>query len=159
MIGNINAQIRFNEGSGNNQALGGLVFVAGEDIVVNYIACYILQTGSGTGNFQMAVLQPVSNTQAQVVAITDIVTTITPGLFELPLTAAIKLGQKGIYYFAVYNQVNGSIIGGSNAGIQTTIEAPPINFRVQNISGFTLGTLLNTSDVNLALTPWVVVHE
>lgn len=139
--------------------MGGLVFVAGEDIVVNYIACYVLQAGSGVGNFQMAVLRPIDNTQATVVAVTDMVTAITPGLFELPLTAAVTLGQKGIYFFAVYNQVNGSLLGGTAAGIQTTMEASPVNFRVQNISGFALGDVLSTSDVSLALTPWLVIYE
>jgi hypothetical protein len=41
------------------------------------------------------------------------------------------------------------------AGPTTVVNASPINFRVQNLAGFTIGQIVNTSDVSLSLTPWL----
>jgi hypothetical protein len=112
-----------------------------------------MQTGGAIGNFQMAILQPSSTTQAQVIGITTIASTITGGIFVLPLTSSVTLLANTVYYLAVYNQVNGSTIGGVTAGTSTG-SAPPINFRAQNLSGFTIGQNVNTSDTSLSLTPW-----
>lgn len=35
------------------------------------------------------------------------------------------------------------------------VVAHPIHFRVQNNTGFTVGDIVNTSDVSLLLSPWV----
>jgi hypothetical protein len=145
--------ISFNQGGGNNQAVGALVFGCGTDRTVSQMAAYITQRGGGSGSFQMAILQPASTFQATVVAVTQRVTSITAGILVLPLTAATVLRANSIYYLAVYNQVNGSNIGGITAGINTA-DAPPINFRSQNLSGFTVGQSISTSD-SLRLTPWL----
>ena len=63
------------------------------------------------------------------------------------------------YYLAIYNQINASQIGGISAGLSTIDNAPPINFRAQNLSGFTIGQTINTSDVSLLLTPWLAALE
>ncbi|WP_034856339.1 hypothetical protein [Clostridium intestinale] len=39
------------------------------------------------------------------------------------------------------NQANGSRIGGTVTCLATTEDAPPINFRVKNLSGFTIGDI------------------
>ncbi|WP_419821378.1 hypothetical protein [Anoxybacterium hadale] len=152
-IGSINAVISFNQGGGNNQAVGALVFECGVDRTVSQMAAYVTQRGGGSGSFQMAILRPTSTFQATVIAATQTVTSINAGLVVLPLTAATVLSANSIYYLAVYNQVNGSNIGGITAGINTA-DAPPINFRSQNLSGFTIGQSLSTSDT-LRLTPWL----
>ncbi|MFA9380979.1 MAG: hypothetical protein ACERKO_07960, partial [Acetanaerobacterium sp.] len=156
-VGTIDSRIAFNEGSGNDQAMAALIFGGDIDVETSNIAVYILQVGAGTGDFQMAVLEPLSTSQAQVVGITNTVTTITGGLFVLPLTTTVTLLANTDYYLAVYNQVNASDIGGVLAGIATVEDAPPINFRVQNVAGFTIGQIVNTSDVSLTLTPWLAV--
>ncbi|MEY8354496.1 hypothetical protein AALB39_14225 [Lachnospiraceae bacterium 54-53] len=156
-LGNIEIVITPNEGGGNNQAIGAIAF--GGDLntrQLDTMAAYVEQAGSGTGEFQMAILQSESNTTARVVAVTDIVTTITGGLFVLPLTSAINIQGGTIYYFAVYNQVNASQLGAKIAGLNTVGDAPPINFRVQNLTdGFAIGDIINTSDVSLQITPWL----
>jgi hypothetical protein len=55
----------------------------------------------------MAVILPTTNAVGTVVAITDLVTTITGGIFQLPLHTPILLENGTVYYFAIYNQVNG----------------------------------------------------
>jgi len=90
-LGSINTVININEGGGNNQAFGGIVFPGDLNKVVSVLAAYIIQVGAGTGPFQMAILQPIGTSSAQVVSITDTVTTITGGLFVLPLTTPVTL--------------------------------------------------------------------
>lgn len=107
------------------------------------------------GAFQIAVLQPLTTSTAQVIGVTALVSSIPDGLFTLPLTAPVALGANTTYYFAVYNTVNGSEIGGRSTGLGTTIDAPPINFRAQNLTGFTIGDIINTSDDSLFLSPWI----
>ena len=154
-IGNINTELAFNQGGGNNQAVGALVFDGPISSTVSNMAAYITQDGAAAGSFQMAILQPISISQANVVAVTAIVNSISPGLFVLPMVASQVLTHNTTYYLAVYNQVNGSKLGAISAGLGTTEDAPPINFRVQNIAGFSLGDTINTSDVSLRLTPWL----
>ena len=115
-----------------------------------------MQTGAGTGSFQMAILLPTSTTSAQVIGITNTATSITLGLNILPLTAPVTILANTIYYLAVYNQVNASLIGGVVAGTGT---GQPINFRSQNLSGFTIGQIVNISDTSLRLTPWLAALQ
>jgi hypothetical protein len=154
-LGDINTLIAFNQGGGNNQAIGALAFDQSVNQTVTNMAAYIIQTGAGTGSFQMAILQVLNSTQSQVVGITNTASAISAGLFILPLTAPVTLLAHTTYHFAVYNQVNASNIGGIVAGIASVLNAPPINFRIQNLSGFTVGQIINTSDVSLRLTPWL----
>jgi hypothetical protein len=107
-LGNIDALIAFNQGGGNNQALGALVFAGSSTFTVSTMAAYVIQLGAGAGTFQMAILRPISISQAQVVGITTTAAAITAGLFILPLTAPTTLLANTVYYLAVYNQVNGS---------------------------------------------------
>lgn len=158
-LGSINTVININEGGGNNQAFGGIVFPGDMDKVVSFLAAYIIQLGAGTGPFQMAILQPIGTSSAQVVSITNTVTTITGGLFVLPLTTPVTLLGNQLYYLAVYNQVNASTIGGLIAGTNSVANAPPINFRTQNLSGFTIGQVLSISDVALWRTPWLAALD
>lgn len=158
-LGSINTVININEGGGNNQAFGGIVFPGDMDKVVSFLAAYIIQLGAGTGPFQMAILQPIGTSSAQVVSITNTVTTITGGLFVLPLTTPVALLGNQLYYLAVYNQVNASTIGGLIAGTNSVANAPPINFRAQNLSGFTIGQVLSISDVALWRTPWLAALD
>lgn len=158
-LGSINTVININEGGGNNQAFGGIVFPGDMDKVVSFLAAYIIQLGAGTGPFQMAILQPIGTSSAQVVSITNTVTTITGGLFVLPLTTPVTLLGNQLYYLAVYNQVNASTIGGLIAGTNSVANAPPINFRAQNLSGFTIGQVLSISDVALWRTPWLAALD
>jgi hypothetical protein len=153
-IGDIDTLIPFNAGSGNNQAIGALAF-DGQDSTISRLAAFVTQMGTNTGTFQMAVLEPVTGTTASVIGVTTVATTITPGLFILPLTAPVTLSGNIVYYLAVYNQINGSSIGGRTTGTGTVDDAIPINFRVQNLTGFAVGDLINTSDVSLLLSPWV----
>jgi hypothetical protein len=103
----------------------------------------------------MAVLEAITPSQSVVIGITAQANAITGGLFELPLIAPVDLMANTVYHLAVYNQVNGSEIGGRTAGLATTIDAAPINFRTQNLTGFTLGDTLDTSDESLELSPWI----
>ncbi|BFT72332.1 hypothetical protein PAENIP36_37740 [Paenibacillus sp. P36] len=153
-MGDINVLIAFNAGSGNNQATGALAY-DGQNSTISRLASFVTQLGTNTGSFQMAVLEPVSGTTATVIAVTTVATSLTPGLFILPLTAPVTLTGDLIYYLAVYNQINGSSIGGRSTGTGTVDDATSINFRVQNITGFTIGDLINTSDVSLMLSPWI----
>ncbi|PAD33177.1 hypothetical protein CHH60_01675, partial [Paenibacillus sp. 7523-1] len=153
-IGDIDMLIPFNAGSGNNQAIGALAF-DGQDSTISRLAAFVTQMGTNTGTFQMAVLEPVTGTTASVIGVTTVATTITPGLFILPLTAPVTLSGNIVYYLAVYNQINGSSIGGRTTGTGTVDDAIPINFRVQNLTGFAVGDVINTSDVSLLLSPWV----
>ncbi|PYY25178.1 Cysteine-rich acidic integral membrane protein [Paenibacillus illinoisensis] len=153
-IGDIDTLIPFNAGSGNNQAIGALAF-DGQDSTISRLAAFVTQMGTNTGTFQMAVLEPVTGTTASVIGVTTVATTITPGLFILPLTAPVTLSGNIVYYLAVYNQINGSSIGGRTTGTGTVDDAIPINFRVQNLTGFAVGDVINTSDVSLLLSPWV----
>jgi hypothetical protein len=158
-IANINTVIAPDEGSGNNQALGALVFGGGSNRTVASLAAYVIQDGGVSGAFQMAILSPISTNIATVVAQTILVASITSGLVILPLTAPTTLLANNIYYLAIYNQVNSSRIGGTVAGIATTEDAPPINFRAQNLTGFTIGDNIDISDVSLQLTPWLAALE
>ncbi|WP_304364618.1 hypothetical protein [Bacillus sp. Marseille-P3800] len=153
-LGDINVTIPFNAGAGNNQAIGALVF--GDGSTISNLASYIVQVGSGTGLYQMAVALSTSSTEATVVATTDIVTTIPGGIFALPLQQPVFLVEAAVYYFIIYNQVNGSAVAGRSTGLGTTQDGPPINFRAQNIpNGLVTGQVINTSDGNLLLSPWI----
>ncbi len=158
-LGNIDRVIAYNEGGGNNQAVGALVICGSNDLIVSKMAAYIIQVGAGTGLFQMAILSPISTTQAQVIAITNSTNTITGGLVILQLTAPTTLLSDNIYYLSIYNQINASLIGGVLAGLSTVSDASPINFRAQNLSNFTIGQIINVSDVSLLLTPWLAALE
>ncbi|CDQ41197.1 hypothetical protein [Virgibacillus salexigens] len=152
-IGDIDTEIAFNQGSGNNQAVGALTI--GKGSTISNLSAYIVQDGSITGNFQMAVLEVTSNTDSVVVGITDTATSIEGGLFTLPLLTNVTLNLNSPYYFAVYNQVNGSDIGGRITGLATVQDAPPINFRSQNLPGFSIGQTINVSDQSLLVSPWI----
>ena len=153
-IGDIDTLIPFNAGSGNNQAIGALAF-NGQQTTISRLVAYVTQIGVGTGVFQMAVLEPDSPTQATVIAVTIVANAITAGLFILPLTAPVTLSGDKVYYLAVYNQVNGSTIGGRITGTLTVVEASPINFRSQNLPELAIGQTINTSDVSLLSSPYV----
>jgi len=152
-IGDINALIAFNQSGGNNEAIGSLAF-NGQNTTISSLAAYVTQTGS-TGNFQLAVLRPVSQTQATVIAVTNVVTTLTGGLLILPLQAPVALLGNLIYYLAAYNQVNGSTLGGRSTGTDTVGNAFPINFRTQNLPILVIGQSISTSDVSLLLSPYI----
>ncbi|MED1607853.1 collagen-like protein [Cytobacillus kochii] len=156
-MGSINDEIPFNAGGGNFQAVGALVFNQTAQ-TVSELSCYIVQDGNVTGDFQMAILSPVGNNNATVIAVTPIVTTITAGVFNLPLVSPVMLLAEEQYYLAVYNQVNGCQIGAETAGYASTQDAPSINFRAQNLQGFFIGQNINTSDVSLQLSPWVAAQ-
>jgi len=156
-IGSIDTLLADDEGSGVSQAVGALVFRGGVTRTVSRIAAYVIQDGAGTGSFQMAVLQPVSNSIAVVLTVTAVVTSITSGILVLPLTSAVTMTGNSSYYLAVYNQVDDSKLGAVSAGLSATQDAPPINFRIQNIAGFTVGSLISTSDVSLQISPWLAV--
>lgn len=158
-LGNVDRIISVNEGGGNNQALGALVFGGNNDLTVSKMAAYIIQVGAGTGLFQMAILTPLSTTQAQVISVTSASNTITGGLLILPLTNPTTLLADNTYYLAIYNQINASQIAGTAAGLSTVGNAPPINFREQNLAGFTIGQTISVSDVSLLLTPWLAALE
>ena len=68
------------------------------------MTAYIVQSGTGTGEFQMAVLLPTSNVEATVIAITDIVDTVTSGIFTLPLISPVTL---------VDDTIGGEVPGGN----------------------------------------------
>ncbi|WP_255550523.1 hypothetical protein [Sporosarcina sp. E16_3] len=150
-IGDLNLQIPYNVNGGNNQAIGALVSL-GSTPTINRLSTYVTQVGS-SGNFQMAVLVPLTATTSQVIAVTAVVTSLTAGVFTLPLTTPVVLSSNLVYHFAVYNQVNGSNLGGRSTGV-SGIAPAPINFRVQNLAGFTVGQIINTSDVQL-ISPWI----
>ncbi|WP_312637332.1 hypothetical protein [Oscillibacter sp.] len=154
-LGTINAGISYNQGGGNNEAFAALIFDCGADKVVTEIAAYITQVGARTGIFQMAILLPTSNSQAEVVAVTNTVNSIFGGIFVIPLTTSVTLRANTSYYLAVYNQVNAAIIGGFTAGASIGGDAPPINFRVQNLSGFRVGQSISTGDTSQRLSPWL----
>ena len=156
-LGNIDTVLIYNEGSGNFEAFGALVFEGPPDRTVNTMTTYVIQTGS-TGNFQMAILKPLSTSDAEVVAITPTVTSLTGGLFVLPLTSPYTLMGNTLYYLAVYNQVNGSELGAINAGLGTSVVASPINFRAQNLSGFTIGDVIPTTDTSIIKTVWLATY-
>ncbi|MDF2835981.1 MAG: hypothetical protein K0Q63_1621, partial [Paenibacillus sp.] len=156
-LGDIDVLIPFNAGAGNNQALGAIVY-NGQAMTITTVSAYIAQAGAGTGDFQMAILMPVTNSSAVVIGVTPLVTTIMPALFTLALTTPVNIAENAVYYLAVYNQVNASEIAGRLTGVGTTIDAPPINFRTQNLTGFTLGDVLDVSDVNLRLSPWLAAR-
>jgi len=122
------------------------------------MAAYIVQDGNITGEFQMAILQPFTTDDATVIAATITATSITGGLFELPLTNSVTLLAGNVYYLAVYNQVIASQIGGRSTGLGTTVDAPPINFRSQNLTGFMVGNNINISDESLLLSPWLSAY-
>ena len=160
-LGAIDTLLAYNDGGGNNQAVGGVVFSGAVDnIELTHITAYVLQVGSETGQFQMAVLRADTNHTAIVVGVTDMVTSISGGLFMLPLTTPITITGENIYYLAVYNQINASQLGAKSAGTSTVENAPPINFRVQNFTGgFSVGQTVNISDVSLQKTPWLAAMK
>ncbi|MCR2805151.1 hypothetical protein NQZ67_14790, partial [Paenibacillus sp. SCIV0701] len=154
-IGDINENIPFNAGAGNNQAIGALIF-NGPETVISNLSVYITQDGGAvTGAFQLAVLLPLTTDTSQVIGVTAVVDSIADGLMTFRLISPVTLAAASIYHFAVYNTINGSEIGGRLTGLGTTIDAPPINFRSQNLSGFTIGDIINTSDESLQLSPWI----
>ena len=104
---------------------------------------------------EMAILQPVSSSIAFVTAVTPVVTSITSGIFVLPLTSTVILEKNKLYYLAVYNQVSDSELGAVSTGLSAANDSPPINFRVQNIAGFTVGSSVSVSDISLQITPWL----
>src|SRR5699024_6268314 len=87
------------------------------------------------------------------------VNALSPGLFSLPLNNFVTLEPNSVYYFAMYNQINGSRLGGRITGTGTTANAPPINFRSQNLPGFTVGQNINISDQSLKLSPWLAGYS
>ena len=82
-LGNVDSVINFNEGGGNNQAVGAL-------------------------SLDQSVTTPTS---------------ITLGLFALPLITPTTLLPNTVCHYAVYNQVNASSIAGVAAG--ASVNAPP----------------------------------
>mgnify|MGYP001769821573 CR=1 FL=1 len=74
------------------------------------------------------------------------------------LASSVVLTSGEVYYLAVYNQVSSSTLGAIGAGFDTALGTPPINFRVQNISGFSVGDVLSLSDVSLQMTPWLAAY-
>lgn len=70
------------------------------------------------------------------------------------ITSSGLNGATGVY-LAAYNQINGSTLGGRSTGSGTVGNAFPINFRAQNLAGFTVGQSINTSDVSLLLSPYI----
>ena len=89
----------------------------------------------------------VSATQATIIGVTTTANLLTGGLFTLPLTSPVLLAKDMLYYFILYNQVNGSLVG---ANEQSTggplLASPAIIFRTQNVSSpMTVGTMLSTS--------------
>ncbi|PYG89879.1 hypothetical protein LY28_00478 [Ruminiclostridium sufflavum DSM 19573] len=155
-IGTINTVISFNEGGGSNQAFGALVFNSGIERTAESIAAYIVQVGCSSGEFQMAILEPQSNISAVVVAVTPLINSISAGIFSLPLVNSYTMLANKPYFLAVLNKVNGCEIGAISAGLGTTLNAPPINFRIQNISGFSIGDIISTCDVSVHKTGWLV---
>jgi hypothetical protein len=98
----------YNQGGGNNQAVGALIYVGSMNQTIKSLVAYVVQLGAAIGSFQMAILMPTSISQAMVIAVTPIVNAITPGLFTLPLSSPMLLPPDSVFYLAVYNQVNGS---------------------------------------------------
>ena len=141
--------------TGNNQVVAALIYTGGTVQTVSNMATYVLQNGQASGAFQMAILTFLSMSQAQVIGATIVADSITDGLFTLPLQSAVPLEANRIYYLAAYNQVNGSEIGGMNARSPSAVNAAPINFRTQNLSALTVGDIVDTSDVSLAVSPWI----
>lgn len=157
-LGSIDTVLTPTEDEGVNQAFAGLIF-GGANLKcgkISNISAYVTDTGTGTGPFQMAVLRATSATTAQVIGVTNTVTSITAGVFTLPLTSKVELVGGNSYYLAVYNQVPGSELGAVVAGLGAVTDAPPINFRVQNLNGgFTVGQTVSTTDVSVGKTPWL----
>ncbi len=60
-------------------------------------------------------------------------------LGHLLLMVKTPLSGNIVYYLAVYNQINGSSIGGRTTGTGTVDDAIPINFKVQNLTRFAVG--------------------
>jgi len=85
-IGNVDVYLIFNQSTGNNLAVGALIFGGNTNRTVSSMAAYVTQLGAVTGNFQMAILQPTSISQATVVAVTNVVT--YDGSFRLTLWLA-----------------------------------------------------------------------
>jgi hypothetical protein len=153
-IGTINRAMDVDEGGGVSQAVGALVFNGNAIRTVTEMAAYVIQDGNGTGSFQMAILRPTSVNQATVVAVTTTASSIVNGIFILPLTSHFALAANTTYYLAVFNQVLNSRIGAVTAGTIPE-DAPPINFRVQNLVGFSVGQTISTTDTSMTLTPWL----
>ena len=63
----------------------------------------MMQAGAGTGGFEMVILIPTSNSQAEVVAAANTVNSISIGIFVIPLTTPVTLRANTSYYLAVYN--------------------------------------------------------
>ena len=76
-------------------------------------------------------------------------------MFILPLTAPVTLSGNQVYYLVVYNQINGSTLGGRSTGSGTVGDAFPINFRSQNLPVLAVSQSINTSDVSLLLSPYI----
>lgn len=158
-IAQISNLVAYNQSGGNNQAIGALIYGGYNNIVVNRMGSYIMRAGAGTGAFQMAILRPTSTSSSIVVGTTNLVNSITAGMFVLPLTALVTLLGNTVYYLAVFNLVNASYIGGISAGTGTVEQVPPINFRVQNLTGFSVGQTINMSDVSMKISPWIAVLQ
>ena len=154
-IGTIGALIAPDEGAGTNQALGALALTGNADRTVRKMAAYILQQGDRIGVFQMGILSPVRASDACVIAATNLVYAVTAGLFKLPLAVPVTLRADTTYYLAVYNQVANSRLGGFTAGTAATTDAPPINFRTQNLTGLNVGATISLADTSLTLSPWL----
>ncbi|MGH4120815.1 hypothetical protein [Clostridium sp.] len=152
-IGDINAVIAFNQGEGDNQAIGALAF-NGQQTTISSLATYVTQTGS-TGNFQLAILQPVTQTAANVIAVTSVVNSLTGGLLILPLLVPVTLSNNQVYYLAAYNQVKGSTLGGRSTGTEKIVDAFAINFRELKLPILKVGMSINTKDVSLLLSPYI----
>ena len=153
-IGDINSLIASNVSGGNSQAIGTLIF-NGQQTTISRLATYVTQLGANTGTFQLVVLQPINQTEATIIAFTTIATSLTEGIFVLPLTAPVTLVSNTVYYLAAFNQINGSTLGGRSTGPDTVVNTFPINFRSQNLDVLTVGQSINTSDVKLLLSPYI----
>ncbi|MGH4117425.1 hypothetical protein [Clostridium sp.] len=152
-IGDINALIAFDHGGGSNQAIGALAF-NGQQTTISSLATYVTQTG-GKGNFQLAILQPVSQTEANVIAVTSVVNSLTGGLLILPLEVPVTLSNKQVCYLAAYNQIEGSTLGGRSTGTEKVVDAFAINFREQKLPVLKVGMSINTKDASLLLSPYI----
>jgi len=157
VIGTIDALIAPDAGLGANHALGALILTGNAKRTVREMAAYVLQQGDRIGVFQMGILSPVGATDASVIAATNVANAITAGLFKLPLSAPVTLQADTTYYLAVYNQVANSRIGGFMAGTTTVTatDAPPINFRTQNLTGLNVGATISLASTCLTLAPWL----
>ena len=131
-IGDINELIAFNQGGGNNQAIGALAF-NGQQSTISRLSAYVTQIGSLPirGHFSWQSYNQLLKLQLQLLQVTSVVTSLTGGLFIFSLTAPVTLLGNLIYYFVAYNQINGSTSASTGSG--TVGDVFPIDFSTQNL--------------------------